>query len=171
MAPCSIRSGRERATWNGSCALYSRGGPVREATMRDHGATLSILVVEDDDATAELVRTILNDVPGWGATVVHDAAAAREVFKHVTIEVLVVDVNLPGISGIELLELLRRDPHWRGPPVILMTAHLDEPDLRDVLRHDGAIRFIRKPFDVDELVAAVQRGVEEQEGEGGGVAN
>ena len=74
------------------------------------GATLSILVVEDDAATAELVRTILYLVPGWGATVVHDAAAAREVFTHVRIEVLVLDVNLPGISGPELLALLRRDP-------------------------------------------------------------
>jgi len=42
--------------------------------------TLSILVVEDDEAVAELVRAVLNDVVGWGTTVVHNAAAAREVF-------------------------------------------------------------------------------------------
>jgi PleD family two-component response regulator len=57
------------------------------------GETLSILVVEDEVAVAELIRTILNQEPGWGATVVHDAAAAREVFRHVRIEVLVVDVG------------------------------------------------------------------------------
>ena len=128
-----------------------------------HGTTLSILVVEDDEATAELVRTILNLVPGWGATVVHDAAAAREVFKHVKIEVLVLDVNLPGVSGLELLELLRRDPSWKEPPIILMSAHLNQPDLRDVAWHDGGLKFIRKPFDVDQLVEAVQRAVEEHE--------
>jgi DNA-binding response OmpR family regulator len=128
-----------------------------------HGSTLSILVVEDDEPTAELVRTILNLVPGWGATVVNDAAAAREVFKHVKIEVLVLDVNLPGVTGLELLELLRRDPSWDEPPIVLMSAHLDQPDLRDVLRHDGGLRFIRKPFDVDELVEAVQRAVTEHE--------
>jgi DNA-binding response OmpR family regulator len=137
----------------------------------DHGGTLSILVVEDDHATAELVRTILNGVPGWGATVVHDAAAAREVFKHVSIEVLVVDVNLPGISGLELLELLRRDPHWQEPPIILMSANVNQPELQTVLWKDGGIRVIRKPFDVDELVEAVQRAVEEHEGEGDAVAN
>src|SRR5919112_2781256 len=98
--------------------------------MRDYGATLSILVVEDDEPTAELLRAVLNDVSGWGATVVHDAAAAREVFKHVRIEVLVLDVNLPGISGVELLELLRRDPHWEEPPVILMSADGQRPELR-----------------------------------------
>ena len=43
-----------------------------------YGSTLTILVVEDDHAVAELMRSVLNRVPGWGATVVHDAAAARE---------------------------------------------------------------------------------------------
>ncbi|HEV2126658.1 MAG TPA: response regulator, partial [Chloroflexota bacterium] len=86
-----------------------------------YGQTLTILVVEDDVATAELVRVLLNQVPGWGATVVHDAAAAAELFKHVRVEVLVLDVNLPGISGVMLLELLRRSPDWHEPPVILMT--------------------------------------------------
>ena len=129
---------------------------------REHGSTLSILVVEDDEATADLVRTILNDVPGWGATVVHNAAAAREVFKHVTIEVLVVDVNLPGISGIELLALLRSDPGWDEPPIILMSANFEQPLLHDALRHDGGLRFIRKPFDVDDLMATVHQVVAEQ---------
>jgi DNA-binding response OmpR family regulator len=73
------------------------------------GDTITILVVEDDAAVAELLREVLNDVPGWGATVVHDAAAARAVFPYVQIDVIVLDLNLPGISGLELLELLRRD--------------------------------------------------------------
>ena len=120
-------------------------------------------MVEDDAATAELVRTILNLVPGWGATVVHDAAAAREVFKHVRIEVLVLDVNLPGFTGPELLERLRRDPGWDEPPVILMSANLDQPLLRDLLWNDGGIKLIRKPFDVAQLVEAVRRAVEERD--------
>lgn len=123
--------------------------------LRGHGRTLSILVVEDDEATAELVQTLLNDVPGWGATVVHDAAAAREVFRHVRIEVLVLDVNLPGISGVELLELLRRDARWEEPPVILMSANPDQPQVRTALERCEHVQFIAKPFDVDQLLSAV----------------
>jgi DNA-binding response OmpR family regulator len=119
------------------------------------GGTVSILVVEDDVAVAELVRAVLNDVSGWGTTVVHDAAAARAVFRHVRIEVLVVDVNLPGISGLELLELLRRDPHWGEPPVLLMSADPHQAGVVDALRTGLVTRFLRKPFDVDELVADV----------------
>jgi CheY-like chemotaxis protein len=127
--------------------------------MRDHGATLSILVVEDDEATAELVRAVLNDVSGWGATVVHDAAAARAVFRHVRIEVLVLDVNLPGISGLELLNLLRRDPHWDEPPVILMSANVENPELKGAVRQGEAVRFIPKPFDVDLLIESIKDAV------------
>jgi CheY-like chemotaxis protein len=127
------------------------------ASAQSH--TISILVVEDNPATAELVREILNDVPGWGATVVHDASAACAVFQHVKVEVLLVDVNLPGISGLELLQLLRRGQKWHEPPIILISASPLQHDLRDLLRHDGGVRFISKPFDVDELVDAVEQAV------------
>jgi DNA-binding response OmpR family regulator len=121
--------------------------------------TLSILVVEDDEAVAELLRTLLNQVHGWGATVVHDAASARELFRHVRIEALVVDVNLPGISGIELLDLLRHDPHWDEPPVILMSANTEQPEIRAALVRGSAVRFIPKPFDVDTLIRELDAAV------------
>jgi DNA-binding response OmpR family regulator len=128
------------------------------------GETLSILVVEDDVAVAELIRTVLNDVPGWGATVVHDASAAREVFRHVQIEILVVDVNLPGISGLELLELLRRDPHWNEPPVLLMSAQPEQAGIATAMRDGLVTAFLSKPFDVDELVAKVHRAASRPSG-------
>lgn len=126
--------------------------------LRDVGSTLTILVVDDDQAVAELLRELLNDVAGWGATVVHDAAAARAVFHHIRVEVLVLDVNLPGISGLELLDLLRRDEAWHDPPIIFMSAAPDQPNVQDRVLAEG-IRLIRKPFDVDELVAAVKEAV------------
>lgn len=123
---------------------------------RKPGQTLSILVVEDDEAVAELIRTVLNDVPGWGVTVVHDASAAREVFRHVRIEMLVVDVNLPGVSGLELLALLRHDPDWNEPPTILMSADADQAGIEAALRDGLARPFLRKPFDIDQLVREIQ---------------
>ena len=127
--------------------------------------TITILVVEDDEAIAELLRELLNDVPGWGAMVVHDAAAARAVFRHVQVEMLVLDVNLPGISGLELLQLLRGDPEWRDPPVILVTANPRQPGVPEAVEHGQAIRVIAKPFDVDELIQTVHRAAIEHLGE------
>jgi DNA-binding response OmpR family regulator len=117
--------------------------------------TLSILVVEADRATAELARTLLNREPGWGATVARDAAAARAVCRHMRIDLLVVNAELPGISGLELLDLLRREPGWHDPPVVLTTANGEQPELREALSHGTVARLIPKPFGVGELLAAV----------------
>ena len=108
------------------------------------------------------------DLPGAGRTltilvVEDDAAAAAEVFKHIEVELLVLDVNLPGISGPELLEHLRRAPEWRAPPVILMSAQPGQPLVHEALARaaarDEAVQFIAKPFDVDDLVDAVAQAV------------
>jgi DNA-binding response OmpR family regulator len=131
---------------------------VVKADFMEQGSvhTLSILVVEDDEAIAELIRTVLNDEIGWGATVVYDAAAARQVFRHVRSEVLVIDVNLPGTSGLDLLILLREDPHWHEPPIILMSANAGQPGIRDVVRAGQVTAFLRKPFDPAQLVAEIR---------------
>lgn len=126
-----------------------------------HDPTLTILVVEDNVAIAELLRSLLNDVPGWGATVVHDAAAARAVLQHVRVEILVLDVNLPGITGLELLELLSRDPEWYDPPVILVTANPRLPGVAEAVSEGKAVGVIPKPFEVDDLIQAVQRAASE----------
>ena len=125
---------------------------------------VTILVVEDDVAVAELLRAVLNDIPGWGATVVHDASAARAVFQHVQIDVLILDVNLPGISGLELLGLLRSDPQWDEPPVLLMSADPDQAAVGVAVRTGLVTRFLDKPFEIDTLVAEVAEAVQLRQG-------
>src|SRR5215208_722960 len=122
---------------------------------------LTILVVEDDPAIAELLRIVLNDVSGWGATVVHNAAAALAVFSHIHVDVLILDINLPGLSGLDLLQVLRQDPHWQAPPVILVSANPRQPGIREAVEEGEAVRFIAKPFGLDELVHAVHTTVAE----------
>ena len=121
------------------------------------GGTLTVLVVEDDPATAALLRDMLNDVPGWGAMVVHDAAAARGVGRHVRLDALVLDFHLPGVSGLELLALWRAAPGWASPPVVLTTADPEHPAVRAAVAAGRVAALVPKPFDVDDLVAAVRR--------------
>jgi DNA-binding NtrC family response regulator len=79
-----------------------------------------------------------------------------KVFRHVNIEVLVVDVNLPGISG---LELLRNDPHWDEPPVLLMSGQPEQAGIATATRDGLVTAFLAKPFDVEDLVAEVHKAV------------
>lgn len=121
------------------------------------GPTLSILVVEDDAAVAELMRSVLNRMPGWGTTVVQDASAAKEIIRHVQIELVVLDVNLPGISGPELLAMLQEDPAWQRPPVILVSSDVEQPGVQEAVRAGWAVAALQKPFDIDDLIAHIER--------------
>ena len=122
--------------------------------------TVAILVVEDDPAVGELIGTVLKDVPGWTATVAHDAAMARSAFQQVLIDVLMLDINLPGITGLELLDQLREEPAWRDPAVILMSADHHQPGIAEALENGTAARFLAKPLNLDDLVGAIREAVD-----------
>ena len=121
---------------------------------------VAILVVEDDPAVGELIGTVLKDVPGWTATVAHAAAMARSAFQQVRIDVLVLDINLPGITGLELLGQLREEPAWGDPAVVLMSADASQPGIEEALARGTAARFIPKPMDLDDLVGAIRAAID-----------
>ena len=127
--------------------------------VQNTAATTTVLVVEDDPAVAELVRAIVNDVPEWGAIVAYDAPTALRLLQHVPVDVLVVDVNLPGMSGIELLAALRTHPQWPEPPVILMSANVPAQAVDQALGRDSYIQFLSKPFDIDDLLGAISLAI------------
>ena len=122
-------------------------------------ARTTVLVVEDDQTVAELVRSVINDVPGWAALVAHNAAGAMRLLDHIRPDVLVVDVMLPGMSGIELLAELRHRPGWHDPPVIVMSANVPAQAVERTLGSDPNVQFLPKPFDIDDLLGTVSLAV------------
>jgi len=75
--------------------------------------------------------------------------------------VLILDINLPGPSGLDLLQVLRQNRHWQAPPVILVSANPRQPGIREAVAEGEAVRFIAKPFGLDELVHTVHTAVAE----------
>ena len=108
----------------------------------------TVLVVEDDPKIAGLVAKNL-EAAGLRCHIVHDGATVLEVFARVAPILVILDITLPGVDG---LELLRRIRHQSQVPILMLTARSTESD--KVLGFEiGADDYVTKPFSTRELVA------------------
>lgn len=113
-----------------------------------------VLVVEDDRPIGELLATIINDEDGYVAIHVTRPTDALETLKKVQPDLLVLDVGLPGMSGLELYDRIRQMEHLRDVPVIFETAVSDQ--YRPEFRRRGIKTVIEKPFDLNEILRHVR---------------
>ncbi len=127
---------------------------------------VKVLVVEDDKHIAELVRYAL-EKEGFQVLEAHDGDRALEVVHTERIDLVVLDVMLPGLDGLTICRLMRQNERTRDIPVIILSARSQELD-RVLGLELGADDYIAKPFSVRELVARVKarlrRHVPVQEG-------
>ena len=119
------------------------------------GARKVVLVVEDEPAIGQLIADAISDEPGYCAIHVAAPMAALEATKHVTPDVMVVDVRLPGMSGFELYDQLQKDPRTSKVPVLFETA--SGADAIGEFRRRGIATYVRKPFDLNVIVGYVKR--------------
>jgi len=117
-----------------------------------------LLVVDDDAGIRELTRAILQ---GAGFTV-SEAASGEEAFGAIlrdAPELVLLDVNMPGMDGWKVLRLLQSDDRTRRLPVVMFSV---KGEIRDKVHalQEGAFDYISKPFSCDELVDRVSRIVE-----------
>ena len=114
----------------------------------------TLLIVDDDRHLLKSLRVVFSDSHHVLTSL--SAEDALEVLEHEPIDVILLDVILPGKDGIELLQIIRAT-HPNLPVVMISGA----PSIRPVMRalELGACDYIRKPFDIDELRLVVERAV------------
>ena len=117
--------------------------------MTDHA---HLLVVDDDTRLRTLLQRFLTE-QGFRVTAAADATEARAALKAVAFDLLVMDVMMPGESGLELVDSLRRQ--GRDVPVLMLTARGD-PDDRVAGFEHGADDYLQKPFDPRELAHRIR---------------
>ncbi len=125
----------------------------------------SILIIDDEpNARAGLVR-IMQDL-GCLAREAGDGASGLDLFRAHGADLVITDLRMPGMSGLSVLETLRRDAP--DVPVIVITAYGSADTAREALQH-GAFDFISKPFDLETIELVVRRALKlvtlEQENE------
>jgi sigma-B regulation protein RsbU (phosphoserine phosphatase) len=113
-----------------------------------------VLVIDDDPDVALYTRTVLERRGGCTVHAIVDPSLARSAVAEFQPEVVVTDIEMPGISGLDLITILREESP--GLPIIMMTAHLSVDYALRAMR-DQADEFLTKPIVSKELVAIVQR--------------
>jgi DNA-binding response OmpR family regulator len=121
--------------------------------MRDLTEKKAIVVVEDNEAIAELIRDTLNAEPDYQAAIVHDGGLAVEAIRSVKASLILLDIELPGINGLQIYDILRADEVTRGIPILFVTS---SPNLKEFEKRNIK-DYIAKPFDLDELLANVAK--------------
>jgi len=136
----------------------SASGRISEAPKQRIRA-FRILHVEDDLAVAGLVGEMLEH-EGWAVNhMIEGNAAMEELASNAEFDLLLVDHDLPGMSGLELVEHVRSMFHRRYMPIVMMSGTLDEVTAREA----GADAFLHKPQDIGLLVETVNRLLDDRD--------
>jgi DNA-binding response OmpR family regulator len=116
--------------------------------------TRIVVVVEDDPPIGQLLAGVINEEEGYHAIHVERPTEALSTLEQVKPDLLVLDVGLPGMSGLELYDRLHEDERLRSVPVIFETAVSREH--RAEFRKRGIRRVLQKPFDLNQLIAQIK---------------
>jgi two-component system alkaline phosphatase synthesis response regulator PhoP len=125
-------------------------------------ATRTILVVDDEPGIVAITRDYL-DRAGFRVIVAGDGATALRLAHAERPSLLVLDLMLPGMDGLDVARALREDPATHALPIIMLTARVEEAE-RLIGLELGADDYITKPFSPRELVARVRAVLRRAEG-------
>jgi DNA-binding response OmpR family regulator len=115
----------------------------------------TVLVVDDDPVILKLLEVNF-DMEGFAVLIAHDGAEGISVARRERPDLIVSDIMMPNMSGIELVADLKGDPDTSDIPIILLSAKAQHADVRTGL-DAGADDYVTKPFEPLDLVDRVNR--------------
>ena len=122
-------------------------------------ATRRILVIDDQPDVVDYLSTFLSD-EGFAVITAENGPEGLVRARSETPDLITLDITMPGMSGIEVLTALRRDPQLAHIPVLIITGVSDfrrHMDYREIRPAEG---FMQKPIDPDLLLASIQKLLE-----------
>lgn len=122
----------------------------------------TILAIEDDPAFLDLLRLHLLRA-GYAVHAAEDPERGLRILLETAPDLVLLDLDLPYLSGFEVLEALRSDPASRKIPVIVITGHTDDEAVARC-RKIGVDGFLTKPLESDQLLGAISRALAAREG-------
>jgi CheY-like chemotaxis protein len=135
------------------CRLFT--GEAKNAPAPKREGPAQVLIADDDPTIGALLMAVLRR-PGAECRLARNGSEALTMMRDVVPDVLILDVNMPGIDGFEVLTNLRADGVTARVPVVLLTARQQESDVLKGFSC-GASDYITKPFNPMEVTARVAR--------------
>jgi DNA-binding response OmpR family regulator len=125
------------------------------ARRRVHRRVTYVLIAEDDPDIVELLRQVLSDRRNVATENVPNGALVMDSLVARRPDLLILDIELPGMSGLDVFDLIRNDRHWQGVPILFLTGLPERASTANA--PTGVHEILAKPFDIDELLAVVDR--------------
>ncbi len=143
------------AFWDSAqCALVV-SNPLKSVPDRVEDRKKRVVVIgEDDEPIALLLRDAISDEPGYQAVVVADGALVLDTVRQVHADLLILDIMMPGLNGLEVYDRVRDDAGIRDMPVLFVSANL--PQFHREFRQRKITAVLTKPFDLNDLLDRVR---------------
>jgi len=113
-----------------------------------------VVIGEDDEPIATLLRDSINDEVGYQAVVVSDGALVIETVRQVHADLLILDIMMPGLNGFEVFDRVHADTDIQNMPVLFVSAATNQYDSDFTKRNIKDV--ISKPFDLNDLLDRVR---------------
>ena len=126
--------------------------------MEEKGVTGSILIVEDSATTRALIKAVIEEM---GDLTTLEAASGFEALKLLPaqeFDLIITDVNMPDINGLELISFIKNNPRYSHIPLIIVSTERSEEDRKRGIAL-GALAYITKPFRAQELQEVVKKAL------------
>jgi two-component system chemotaxis response regulator CheY len=118
-----------------------------------------IMVVEDSTTMRSLISATIEEIEGMEVVQAVSGFEALRILPQSRIDLIITDINMPDINGLEIVHFIRSNPHYRAIPIVIVTTEQAEEDRKKGLAL-GASEYLTKPFRPEHLQDIVKRFVQ-----------
>ncbi|MCD6075596.1 MAG: putative Histidine kinase with sensor domain and response regulator receiver domain [Rhodospirillales bacterium] len=122
------------------------------------GGLRRLLYVEDDESNLRLLEEVISHIPNLTLLAAPDAETGLRMARDSRPDIILMDINLPGMSGFEAIEKLKHQPETQGIPVIALSAAAMSKDIQKGAEA-GFFAYLTKPFVIDELLNTIDQAL------------
>ena len=140
----------------------TRLGQTMNSPAAVSGQTKTVLIVEDNELNMKLFHDLL-EANGYRVLQTRDGLSALDLARHHMPDLIIMDIQLPEVSGLEVTKWLKDDPELKSIPVVAVTAFAMKGD-EERIREGGCEAYLSKPISVGKFIETVHHflGTEEK---------